>query len=111
MVCQGYEEPQEQRLKKRSKSYFQTRNKIELHDSKIRTQEHEVCKINVKVNIYCANICKHEHEKNMTRLWCKIVLKIGVEQIKGNEGSYFYLYPFGDLAPGSFQGGYYMCIK
>jgi hypothetical protein len=30
-------------------------------------------KINVKMDIYYANICKHEHEKNMTRLWCKIV--------------------------------------
>jgi hypothetical protein len=34
---------------------------------------------------------------NMTSLWCKIVLKIDVEQIEGNEGPYFYLYPFGDL--------------
>ncbi len=54
MVCQGHEEPQEQRLKERSKSYFQTRNKIKLHDSKTKTQElktkeeNEVCKINVK---------------------------------------------------------------
>ncbi len=42
----------------------------------------------------------------MTRLWCKIVLKISVEQTKGNEGSYFYLYLFRDLAQGSFQGGF-----
>jgi hypothetical protein len=49
----------------------------------------------VKTNLYDANICKHEHEKNMTRLWCKIVPKIDVEHTKGNEGSYFYLYPFG----------------
>jgi hypothetical protein len=40
---------------------------------------------------------------NMTRgLWCKIMLKTDVEQIKGNEGSYSYLYPFGDLVQGSF---------
>jgi hypothetical protein len=45
----------------------------------------------VKIGFYYANICKHEHEKNMTRIWCKIVLKTDVEQIKGN----FYLYPFG----------------
>jgi len=31
-----------------------------------------------------ANICKHEHEMNMTGLWCKIVLKTGVEQTKRN---------------------------
>jgi hypothetical protein len=52
---------------------------------------------NVKINLYYANICKYEHEKNMIRLWCKIVFKIRVEQTKGNEGFYFYLYPFGDL--------------
>jgi len=50
---------------------------------------------------------KHEHEKNMTRLWCKIVPRIGVEQTKGNKGSYSYLYPFEDLA----QGSFYVCIK
>jgi len=57
-----------------------------------------MCKTNMKIDLFYANICKHEHEKNMTRLWCKIVLKINVEQTKGNEGSYIYLYPFGDLA-------------
>jgi hypothetical protein len=51
------------------------------------------------MNFYRANICKHEHEKKMTKIWCKIVLKI-----LGNEGSYFYLYPFGDLVQRNFQG-------
>jgi hypothetical protein len=36
-------------------------------------------------------------KKNMTRLWCKILPKIGVEQIEKNEGFYIYLYPFEDL--------------
>jgi len=35
--------------------------------------------------------------------------KISVEHIEGNEGSYFYLYPFGDLTQGSFQGGF-LCV-
>jgi hypothetical protein len=61
-----------------------------------------MCKTKVKMNLSYVNICKYEHKKNMTRLWCKIVLKIDVEQIEGNERSYFYLYPFGDLAQGSF---------
>jgi hypothetical protein len=39
------------------------------------------------------------------------MLKTSVEQIEGNEGSYFYLYPFGDLTKRSFQRGFYMCIK
>jgi hypothetical protein len=42
-------------------------------------------------------MCKHEYENNMTRLWCKIVLKIDAKQTEGNEGSYYILYPFGDL--------------
>ncbi len=52
-------------------------------------------KKNVKMDFYYTNICKHEHEMNMTKLWCKIVLKIGVEQIEKDEGSNFYLYPYG----------------
>jgi hypothetical protein len=70
-----------------------------------------MCKTYVEMNLYYANISKHEHEKNMTRLWCKIVPKTNVEQTKGNDGSYSYLYPFGDLAQGSFQGDFYVCIK
>ncbi len=50
-----------------------------------------MCKTNLKTNFYYANINKHEHEKNMTRLWCKIMFKIGVEQIEVNERSCFYL--------------------
>jgi hypothetical protein len=70
-----------------------------------------MCKTNVKMDFYYANICKHEHEKNMTRLWCKIVPKTSVEQIEKNEGSYFSFYPFGDLAQRSFQRGFYVCIE
>jgi hypothetical protein len=78
---------------------------------KNKKQEHEMCKTNVETNIYYVNICKHEHENNMTRLWCKIVPKIDVKQTKGNEGSYSYLYPYEELAQGSFQGDFYVCIN
>jgi hypothetical protein len=61
-----------------------------------------MCKTNVKTYFYYAKVCKHEHEKNMTRLWCKIMPKTNVEHIEGNEGFYFYLYPFGDVVQGSF---------
>ncbi len=44
-----------------------------------------MCKTNMKTNFYCANIFKHGHERNMTKLQCKIVPKAGVEQTKGNE--------------------------
>ncbi len=37
--------------------------------------------------IYYAKVFKHEHAKNLTRLGCKIMLKIRVEQTKRNEGS------------------------
>jgi hypothetical protein len=70
-----------------------------------------MCKINMKTYIYYTNIYKHEHEKNMIRLWCKTMPKTNVEHIKRNEGFYFYLYSFGDLAQGSFQIGFYVCIK
>jgi hypothetical protein len=70
-----------------------------------------MCQTNVKIDFYYANICKHEHENNMIRLWCKIVPKTNVEQIERNEGSYFYLYTFGDLVQKILQGGFYVCIK
>jgi hypothetical protein len=70
-----------------------------------------MCKTNVEMDLYYVNICKHEHEKNMIKLWCKIVHKISVEQIERNEGSYFCLYPFGDLIQGSFQKGFYVRIE
>jgi hypothetical protein len=70
-----------------------------------------MCNTNMKTNFYYANICKHEHEKNMTRLWCKIMLKTSVEHIEGIERFYFYLLPFGDLVQGSLQGNFYVCIE
>ncbi len=57
----------------------------------------------MKTNVYYVNICKHEYGKNMIKLWCKIVIKTIVEHIKGNEGSYFYLYPFGKASKEAFM--------
>jgi hypothetical protein len=37
--------------------------------------------------------------------------KDSVEQIEGNERSYSYLYPFEDLAQGTFQINFYVCIE
>lgn len=50
-----------------------------------------MCKTNVKTNIYYSNICNNEHEKNMARLWCKIMPKTGVEM----KGPIFIYTPFG----------------
>jgi hypothetical protein len=58
-------------------------------------QEHEMCKSNVKTDIYYANICKHEHEKNMTRPWCKIMPKINVEHTKKKRGPTYIYTPLG----------------
>jgi len=54
---------------------------------------------------------KHENGKNTRRLWCKIMPKIDIEKIQRNEEFYFYLYPYEDLAQGSFQGSFYVCIE
>ncbi len=103
------------KAKKRFKSNFQTRNKTRLCNSKIKTQELLTRTWDVQDKcenfFYYVNLCKHEHEKNMKRLWCKIMLKINAKQIEGSGRSYLYLYPSGDLAKGSFQGGFYVCIK
>jgi len=52
---------------------------------------------------------------NMKRTWqgygVRSCSKTNVEQIKRNERSYSYLYPFGDLVQGNFQGDFYVCIK
>jgi len=65
----------------------------------------------MKMDLSYANTHKHENEKNTTRLWCKIMPKIDIEKIQRNEGTYFYLYPYEDLAQGSFQGGFCVCIE
>jgi hypothetical protein len=39
-------------------------------------------KTNVKMDIYYVNVFKHEHEKNMTRLWYNFVFKTDVEHTK-----------------------------
>jgi hypothetical protein len=81
IMCQRHKGTQEQKLKERSKSNFQIRNKTRLWVKKKNTRTRDVQN-------------KHENEKNITRLWCKIMFKIGVEHIKGNEGFLIYLYPF-----------------
>jgi hypothetical protein len=43
-----------------------------------------------------------KHEKNITRLWFKIMPYIGVEWIEGNEGNYIYLYMLENLAKGKY---------
>jgi hypothetical protein len=48
-----------------------------------------MCKTNMKTNFYYANICECEHEKNMTKLWCKIVLKIRLNKLKKMKGPTF----------------------
>jgi hypothetical protein len=43
-----------------------------------------------------------------TKLWCRFVPQIGIEQIKGKKGFYFYLYPFVNLVQRNFPEGYHM---
>jgi hypothetical protein len=64
---QRHKKPWEQGLKERFKSNF---SKQEIQQNYvIQKQEHEMCKTNMKMDIYYANICKYEHKKNMIRLW------------------------------------------
>jgi hypothetical protein len=51
-----------------------------------------MCNTNVEMDIYYVNICKHEHEKNMIRLWCNIVFKTNVEQIERNEVTHLHTF-------------------
>jgi hypothetical protein len=66
------------------KSHFQTKNKTKLWNSTTRTHKLRIKTCDVQNK--CENessyvyMCKHEHEKNMSRLWCKIVPKTNVEQ-------------------------------
>jgi len=55
----------------------------------------DVSKTDVEVDFYYVNICKHEHENNMTRLWCKIMFKIGVVNIEKMRGLIFIYTPLG----------------
>jgi hypothetical protein len=66
-------------------------------NTKTKNKNTKFVRLTWKWIFYYVNICKHEYENNMTRLWCKIVLKIDVKQTEGNERSYYILYPFGDL--------------
>jgi hypothetical protein len=43
----------------------------------------------MKMDIYYANIFKREHEKNMTRLWCKIMLRLVLNKQKEMKGFTF----------------------
>ncbi len=69
-----------------------------------------MCKTKIQIYLYYDEIRKHKHENSITRLWCKIITQIGVEQIENIKVFYFYLYPFGDLTQRSFHGGFHVCI-
>jgi hypothetical protein len=58
-----------------------------------------MCKTNVKIDIYYANICKHEHEKNMKKTWQgygpKSCLKLVLNIFKKMRGSTSIYTPLG----------------
>jgi hypothetical protein len=60
---------------------------------------------------YYVNICKHKYEKNMTRIWFKILFKTNVKQTKWNEEFYFYLYLFENLVLKKLYEKLYVCIE
>jgi hypothetical protein len=44
------------------------------------------------MKFYQENVQKYKLEMKETKLWCKIILQIGVEHTKSNDENYFYLY-------------------
>ncbi len=43
-----------------------------------------MCTMWVQTEMYSNEVQKHEYESSTIRLWCKIICKIGVEQIKNS---------------------------
>ncbi len=100
--CQGHKKPQEQRLKEKSKSNFQTRNKTRLCDSKTKNTWTK------NKNIWCAKqtwkqifIMLTYANMNMKKTWksydARSCLRLMLSNLKELKGSYSYLYPFKDL--------------
>ncbi len=46
-----------------------------------------MCKTNVKTSFYYVDICKHEYEKNMTRLCLRLMLNI-LKEMRGPTSIY-----------------------
>jgi hypothetical protein len=57
---------------------------------------------------YKHNFYHDKYENNKTRLWNKIIFLTCVKHTQGNEGSYLYLYAFGDLIQRSFHGSFHV---
>ncbi len=49
-----------------------------------------MCKTNMETNFYYANVCKHEHEKYITRLCLKLVLN-KLKEMRGCNPIYTFL--------------------
>jgi hypothetical protein len=64
-------------------------------------------KTNVKMNLYYANTCKHEHEQGYGVTSCLRLILNKLKEMKAPIS----IFPFGDLTQRSFQGGFYVCIK
>ncbi len=52
----------------------------------IKKQEHKMCKTNVKVDMYYANLCKHDHEKNLKGYGAKLCLRLMLNKLKKMKG-------------------------
>jgi hypothetical protein len=45
-----------------------------------------MCKTNVKVDMYYANLCKHDHEKNLKGYGAKLCLRLMLNKLKKMKG-------------------------
>jgi hypothetical protein len=88
----------EQKLKERSSFIFKQGTKQDNMNKKQKLknlkQKHNMCKKNVKTDLYYANICKHEHEKNMTRFDARSCLKLVLNKLKEMRGPTLIYTPF-----------------
>jgi len=64
-------------------------------------------KTNVKMNLYYANTCKHEHEQGYGATSCLRLMLNKLKEMKSPTS----IFPFKDLIQRSFPGGFYVCIE
>ncbi len=59
---------------------------IKKQKHKNKKQKDEMCKINVKTNLYFANICKHEHEITWQSYGARSCLRLMLNKLKKMKG-------------------------
>ncbi len=84
--CHAHKKTQKQRLKERSKSNFQIRNKTRLCDSKMKTQElktkTQMCKTNVKTKFIMLTYVNMNMKKTWEGYSARLCLRFVLNKLK-----------------------------